>query len=294
MNTAIQVIVDALSVGSLYALTALGIGLIFGIMRLINFAHGEFVTIGAYMLMAIVAQYEPLAIIVSMVLVVILALLSERIAFRPVRHASPTTMLVTSFAVSYFLQYLFVMIYGARPKGFEFLAGLAEPFVIGTIRIPKLNVAIVAVTIVLLAGLALFLTRSRFGVQMRAAALNFRMARLLGVRADRVIAVAFALSGVLAGVTAIFVTVQGGTLSPGMGVQLALVGFVSTIIGGMGSLTGAVLGGYFIGVVTVLLQFGLPLEMRPYREAFVFASVIMVLLARPQGLFRGAEARERV
>ena len=123
MTIAIQIIVDALSVGSLYALTALGIGLIFGIMRLINFAHGEFVTIGAYMLMAIVAQYEPLAIIVSMVLVVVLALLSERIAFRPVRHASPTTMLVTSFAVSYFLQYLFVMIYGARPKGFEFLAG---------------------------------------------------------------------------------------------------------------------------------------------------------------------------
>ena len=196
MTIAIQIIVDALSVGSLYALTALGIGLIFGIMRLINFAHGEFVTIGAYMLMAIVAQYEPLAIIVSMVLVVVLALLSERIAFRPVRHASPTTMLVTSFAVSYFLQYLFVMIYGARPKGFEFLAGLAEPFIIGTIRIPKLNVAIVGVTIVLLAGLALFLTRSRFGVQMRAAALNFRMARLLGVRADRVIAVAFSLSGV--------------------------------------------------------------------------------------------------
>ena len=294
MTTAIQVIVDALSVGSLYALTALGIGLIFGIMRLINFAHGEFVMIGAYMLMAIVAQYEPLAIIVAMVLVVVLALFSERIAFRPVRNASPTTMLVTSFAVSYFLQYLFVMIYGARPKGFEFLAGLAEPFVIGAIRIPKLNVAIVAVTIVLLAGLALFLTRSRFGVQMRAAALNFRMARLLGVRADRVIAVAFALSGILAGVTAIFITVQGGTLSPGMGVQFALIGFVATIIGGMGSLIGAVLGGYFIGVVTVLLQFGLPLEMRPYREAFVFAAVILVLLARPQGLFRGAEARERV
>lgn len=294
MTTAIQVLIDALSVGSLYALTALGIGLIFGIMRLINFAYGEFIMIGAYMLMLTVAQYEPLAILISMIIVIALALFSERIAFRPVRNASPTTMLITGFAVSYFLQYLFVMIMGARPKGFDFLRGLAEPFVIETVRVPKLNAVIVGLTVVLLVALAVFLKKTRFGVQMRAAALNFRMARLLGVRADRVIAVAFAISGFLAGVIGVFMTVQTGTLAPTMGLQLALIGFVATVIGGMGSLVGAVLGGYFVGLVTVLLQFALPLEFRQYREAFVFASVILVLLARPQGLFRGAESRERV
>ncbi len=294
MTTAIQVIVDALSVGSLYALVALGIGLIFGIMRLINFAYGEFIMIGAYMLMLIVAQYVPLAIIVSMAIVIAVSLLSDRIAFKPVRNANPTTMLITSFALSYFLQYLFVMLVGARAKGFTILTELAEPFVIGAVRVPKVNLVIVGLTAVLLIGLALFLRKTRFGVQMRAAALNFRMARLLGVRANRVIAVAFALSGLLAGVVAVLVVVQNGTLAPAMGVQLALIGFVATVIGGMGSLVGAVLGGYFVGIITTLMQLWLPLEMRPFREAFVFAAVIMVLLARPQGLFRGAETRERV
>jgi branched-chain amino acid transport system permease protein len=294
MTTAVQVILDALSVGSLYALVALGIGLIFGIMRLINFAYGEFIMIGAYMLMLVAAQYVPVTIIVSMLIVILVSLLSDRIAFKPVRNANPTTMLVTSFAVSYFLQYLFVMLVGARPKGFTILTELAEPLVIGAVRIPKVNLLIVVLTVFLMLGLALFLRRTRFGIQMRAAALNFRMARLLGVRANRVIAVAFALSGLLAGVVAVFVVVQGGTLAPAMGVQLALIGFVATVIGGMGSLVGAVLGGYFVGVVTTLLQLWLPIELRPYREAFVFASVILVLLARPQGLFRGAESRERV
>ena len=294
MTAFLQVLVDAASQGSLYALSALGIGLIFGIMRLVNFAHGEFIMIGAYMLMLSSAPYAPIAILVTVAAVIVLALLTERIAFRPVRHANPTTLLVTSFAVSFFLQYLFVLVEGARPKGFDFLSGLAEPFVIGAVRIPKLNVVTVAITLVLLAALALFLKKTHFGIQMRAAALNFRMARLLGVKANRIIAVAFAMSGVLAAVVSVLYVAARGELSPVMGLQLALIGFVSTVIGGMGSLVGAVVGGFLVGALTVALQAALPLEMRPFREAFVFAIVIAVLLARPRGLFRGREAKERI
>ena len=294
MSAVFQVIVDAASQGSLYALAALGIGLIFGIMRLVNFAHGEFIMIGAYMLMLSAAPYAPLAILATVAAVILLALLTERIAFRPVRHANPTTLLVTSFAVSFFLQFLFVLLQGARPKGFDFLAGLAEPFEIGEVRIPKLNVVTIGITLVLLAALAFFLKRTHYGIQMRAAALNFRMARLLGVRANRIIAIAFAMSGVLAAVVSVLYVAQRGELSPVMGLQLALIGFVSTVIGGMGSLVGAVVGGFLVGAITVVLQAALPVDLRPFREAFVFAIVIVVLLARPRGLFRGRQARERV
>ena len=294
MTAFLQVLVDAASQGSLYALSALGIGLIFGIMRLVNFAHGEFIMIGAYMLMLSSAPYAPLAALATIAAVVLLALLTERIAFRPVRDANPTTLLVTSFAVSFFLQFLFVLIEGARPKGFDFLSALAEPFVIGEVRIPKLNVVTVGITLVLLVALAFFLKKTHFGIQMRAAALNFRMARLLGVKANRIIAVAFAMSGVLAAVVSVLYVAARGELSPVMGVQLALVGFVSTVIGGMGSLVGAVVGGFLVGALTVALQAALPLDLRPFREAFVFAIVIAVLLARPRGLFSGRGAKERI
>ena len=294
MSQAIQILVDALSVGALYALSALGIGLIFGIMRLINFAHGEFIALGAYLLMVMGGLWVPLAIVLMVAAIAVLAMSTERIAFRPVRNADPATMLVTSFAVSFLLQNLYRLIWGSRPLGFDFLSVLGTPLLIGEVRIPTLQLMTLGVTVLLLVALVLFLTRTHFGIEMRAAAVNFRMSRLLGVRADRVISVAFAMSGVLAAAVAAMHLSQTGSLTPVMGLQHALVGFVSTIVGGMGSLPGAVLGGFFIGIVTVLLQSALPLDLRPYRDAFVFGIVILVLLVRPQGLFLSAQVRERI
>lgn len=294
MIFAAQTLVDAISVGAIFALSALGIGLLFGIMRLINFAQSEFVTVGVYTLMLTAGLWFPLAAVLAVVAVVALALLCERLAFRPVRDADPATLLITSFAVSYLLQYGLVLIFGARPIGVDILPQLGQPVMIGELRIPKLNLVTIGVTAALLGGIALFLRRTTIGVQMRASAVDFRMARLLGVRADRVIAVAFGISGLLAAVVSILFVAQTGTASPTMGLQLALVGFVATVIGGMGSLVGAVLGGLAVGIVTVVLQAILPPELRVFREAFVYGAVIAVLVFRPQGLFRGAAARERV
>lgn len=294
MIFAVQTLIDAISIGALYALSALGIGLLFGIMRLINFAQSEFVTVGVYVLMMTAGVWFPVAAITAIAAVVVLALLVERLAFRPVRDADPATLLITSFAISYLLQYSLVLIFGARPVGFDLLPELGKPFLIGDVRIPRLNVVTIMVTALLLSGIALFLRRTRTGIEMRGAAVDFRMARLLGVKANRVVAVAFALSGGLAAVVAILFVAQTGTASPTMGLQLALVGFVATVIGGMGSLVGAVLGGMAVGFATVLLQAMLPPDMRVFREAFVYAAVIAVLVLRPQGLFRGAAARERV
>ena len=294
MTFALQTILDAASVGSLYALSALGIGLLFGVMRLINFAQAEFVTVGIYVLLLSAPLPLAISVVLACVVVASLALMSERIAFRGVRDADPATLLVTSFALSYFLQNALILIFGARPLGLDVLSGLGAPIVWAGLRISQVNIITIVVTALLLAGTGLLLKQTAIGAQMRAAAADFRMARLLGVRANKVIAIAFAVSGVLAAATSVLFASQTGIVSPTSGLSLAIIGFVATVVGGMGSLTGAVAGGFTVGLLSVVMQSILPDDLRPYRDAFVFALVILILLVRPQGLFRGAGAKERV
>lgn len=294
MMLTLQIIIDALSAGGMFALMALGIGLIFGIMRLINMAHGEFVMIGGYMLFFLVGRPELLMVFIAIAVVIGLALTTERLVFRQLRQVSPATLLVASFTVSFFLQHVMVMAVGSRQKKLNFAYALTEHVAIGGLRIPKLQIVTLIVTFVLLLGLGLFLRRTRFGVQMRAAAEDFAMARLLGVRGNRVIAAAFAISGLLAGFVSLLFVAQTGTLAPWMGIQPALIGFVATVIGGLGSLTGAVLGGFLVGAITVVLQSVLPLELRPFREPIMFSILFLVLLVRPQGLIQVRAAKERV
>jgi branched-chain amino acid transport system permease protein len=280
----IQNAIDALSFGSLYALFALGIALIFGIMGLINFAHGELIMAGAFALVFLGHPGWPLLILGTVAVTVVFALAVERVAFRPVRRADPITLLVTSFAVSYLLQNLAAVTFGSVPKTTNLSTSLAESFSIGGVYIPKLDVVTVVVTLVLLAGLGLFLGRTRVGIQMRAAAEDFRMARVLGVKANRVIATAFALSGLLAAAASILLVAQTGVVTPTIGSSPVLIAFIATVLGGIGSLRGAVLGGFVLGFITVALQAYLPLELRYYRDAFAYGAVIAMLLVRPQGL----------
>ena len=304
LQTIIQNAIDAVSLGSLYALTALGIGLIFGIMRLINFAHGDFIMIGAYALiipsaadlamMFIGAWPAPFLVITVCSILIVFALASERVAFRPLRTADPSILLITSFALSFFFQNLVLMIYSGRPKGIPLWPKLIEPILVGEIRIPQLHVITISVTLGLLVLLVFFLRRTAIGIQMRAASEDFRMARLLGVRANRVIAVAFAISGLLAAVVSLLFVTQTGTLYFKMGVPLVLFAFVATVVGGMGSLSGAVLGGFLVGIASVLFQSILPAEMRFNRDAWVFGLILLILLLRPSGLVAVKAAQERV
>lgn len=294
MQFALQNAVDAISLGSLYALFALGIALIFGIMQLVNFAHGELIMVGGYALFFLGHPPWPLLIAGVLAVVIAFALVMERVAFRPVRGANPATLLVTSFAVSFFLQNLAILIFSSRPKGVALSPIFTEFFSVGGLRIAKLNVLIVLVTILLLTGLAAFLKKTPLGVQMRAAAEDFGMARMLGVRANTVIATAFAISGLLAGAAALLLEAQTATLTPTMGLNPVIIAFVATVIGGMASLPGAVLGGFTLGCLTVALQAALPLEFRAYRDAFAFGAVIAILVFRPQGLIVARTARTRV
>ncbi len=304
MMNLLQALVDAAALGSLYALVALAIGFVFGIMRLINFAQGDYITVGAYSLVVPTASVAPpllfgalpapLMIAAVVATVVILALATERLAFRPLRQTSPATLLVSSFAVSYFLQHLIMLVHTGRPKSIDIASGLGRAVDIGGLRVPGTQLLTMATAAVLLTALVLFLKRSALGMQMRAAAENFQVARLLGVPANRVIALAFAISGILSASVSLLLVVQTGTLDLRMGTMPVIYAFFATVIGGMGSLPGAALGGFLVGATSVLLQTYLPPDLRPFRDAGVFALVILILLWRPAGLIATSANRERV
>ena len=294
IEQAIQTLVDVVSVGGLYALTALGIGLIFGVMRLINFAHSQLITVAGYAILLFFTQSAALAIVSALVAAVLLALLTERVAFRPLRGADPATLLIASFAASFFIEKVMVMLVGSRPKGVDFLPLLSGQVAIAGVRLQLLQLANILVSLVLLVATTWFLKSTRLGLEMRAAAENFRMAEVLGVRANRVIATAFAISGLLAAAVACLFVAQTGLVQPRMGLQLVIIAFVGTVIGGLGSLPGAAFGGFLVGAATILLQALLPPELRVFREAFLFIAVAVVLLFRPQGIIPARGLRERV
>lgn len=279
-----QTVVNALSLGSLYALFALGIAVIFGVMNLVNFAQGAFITLAA--MTAVLLDGRPVVLVTAATLLVpvLVALATERLGFRSIRDADPATLLITSFAIGYMLQNIALLVMGSLPQGVDVLSGLSAAVDVGSTSVTVLSLVTIVVTLGLLGGLALLLNRTAVGVRMRAAAEDFQMARMLGVRADRVIALAFAVSGVLAGVAALLLLGQTGVFTVEMGIMPVLIGFVASVLGGNGSLAGAVLGGYLIGAGSVLLQVALPPAWLPYRDALLFTAVLVVMVVRPQGL----------
>lgn len=309
MSYLLQTVVDALSLGSLYALAALGIGLLFGILRLVNFAHGDLIALCAYALILpvsgeggtqpmLAALPVPLLVVAVMLVGALAANAADLAVFRPLRRASVPTLMIASFAIGYVLQNALLGLYGARPKNFDLWSALNRQIVLpwgaDGVHVPLVQLVTIAATGAVMVALVLFLQRTRYGVQMRAAAEDFRMAGYLGVRAHLVVGMAFALSGALAGIVSLLYVSQTGALSRTMGVPLMLYAFIATVVGGMGSLAGAVLGGFLLGAVAVLLQALLPPDLRPFRDAFVFAVVLAMLLLRPGGLVRNPALAERV
>jgi branched-chain amino acid transport system permease protein len=294
VSTVVQHVVDASALGSFYALFALGIALIFGIMRLVNFAHGELIMVGSYAVYLTQSLWWPLIVLSAVAASIAMALITERVAFRPVRGASPATLLITSFAVSYLLQSGARLVFTSLPKSADINPLLRESFVVGGVFVSWLTVITLAVTALLLLALGVFLRTTAMGTQMRAAAEDFDAARLCAVDANRVVAVAFALSGLLAGAAALLLVGQTGSLFPTMGLEPVLFGFTAAVIGGMGSLAGAVLGGYLLGAGSTALTITLPTSVAPFRDALLFVFVLAVLTLRPEGVLRARGAVSRV
>ncbi|WP_433153132.1 branched-chain amino acid ABC transporter permease [Actinomadura nitritigenes] len=284
MSTVAQNLINALSLGSLYALIALGVALLFSIMGLINFAHGELIMIGGYALLWFAGLPFPVTAVLVVAVVIGCALAMERVAFRSVRGATGETLLMTSFALSLFVQGGALLFEGADPKSVDVLGTLGASVEVAGVSVGKLDIAIIGVTAALLLGLAWFLRATSLGVQMRAAAEDFGMARALGVRANLVVAAAFGLSGAFAAIAAIFLVASTGALTPAMGLKPVLVGFVAIVLGGLGRLWAAALGAYVLALLSVMLQAYLPDGVAPYRDALVYFGIVVILMFRPHGI----------
>jgi branched-chain amino acid transport system permease protein len=282
-----QTLADAVALGGIYALMAIGIGLVFGVLRLVNFAYGQLVMAGAFAL-ALGSQWNwPtwLSIVLCFAVVLALSLLLDRLVFRPLRTQSPAVMLVATFAVAFLLQNIAQVWFGSLGKIATSLAPLNQPWVIFGVDIRKISIVAIVVTIVCLGLLQLLLTRTSVGLHMRAASQDFETSRLLGVRANRVIAFAVLVSGALAAVVAVMLTVQNPLVTPDFALQDTIVVLAGVVLGGLNRPIPATLGGFSIGFAIGLLGGALPTTQSQYLPSFIFAAVIIVLLVRPDGLF---------
>jgi branched-chain amino acid transport system permease protein len=293
-----QTLADAVGLGAVYALMAVGIGLVFGVLRLVNFAYGQLVMVGAYTL-AFTSGWPVAASIGACVAVVVaLSLLMDRAVFRPLRTQSPAVMLVTTFAIAFLLQAIALLVDVRDDTIGEpavSLAPLNRAVTVAGVDVRKITIVAVLVAAGALALLALLLARTTIGLHMRAAAADFRTARLLGVRANRVIGFAVLLSGLLAATVAVILTVQLPLVTPDFALRDTIVVLVGVVVGGIDRLWTATLGGFFIGFATGVINGALPTDKTVFLPSAVFALVILVLLLRPAGLFAwGRTATERV
>jgi branched-chain amino acid transport system permease protein len=289
-----QYATDSIYYGSFFALISLSLSLLFGVMGLMNFAYGELIMAGAYV-MFYTRSWGWLGMIVMTILVVtVLSLLMELIAFRPLRRAEPVVLLITSFAVAYGLEALGWMTVGTGPqKGFEPYPWLTTQFNVGGVLLSKLEIITWIVTALLLLGMVVLIKRTSLGIQLRASTEDFRMAQLVGVRANWVISAAFGITGLLGAAVALLFTFRSGAIAPDIGQGPLLIAFVGGVIGGLGSLVGAALGGFILGVVLNVLQATLPLSINNHFQLFAFAGVIAILVLQPNGLIalRGTSVR---
>ena len=295
-----QVQVDAIGIGAIYALMAVGIGLVFGVLRLVNFAYGQLVMAGAFALAFASDRDWPVwaGIVLCFAVVIALTMAMERVVFRPLRTQSAATMLVATFAVAFLLQAIALVIDQRDDTLGEPAASLARlnlPWVIFGTDVRKITVVAIVTAVVCLLALVLFLGRTTVGLQMRAAAMEFQTARLLGVRANRVSGAAVCLAGVLAAIVAVMLTVQQPLVTSTFALRETIVVLAGVVVGGMNRLLSATLGGFAIGYASGLLGGALPTEQSQYLPSFLFGLVILTLLVRPAGLFtRGGGPVERV
>lgn len=280
-----QVIVDGLALGAIYALVAIGLSLVFGVLRLINFAQGELITAGAYSLHLTSNLPVVASVLICFAVCIGLSVVLERIAFRPLRGAAPVTTLVTTFAVAFALEAVWLIAFGTQGKAADVLSSLNTVAIRGSVNLRWVTIAEIGAGIVLLGGTALILNRTNIGLQMRAAATDFRAARLLGVRTNLVISFAFVLAGVMAAVVALLFTVQQPSVTTTFGLNITIIALVGAVVGGIDRLWSATAGGFAIGFATSLLDDVLPASQLKFVTVWVFVLVIVLLLARPGGLF---------
>jgi branched-chain amino acid transport system permease protein len=299
VDTFLQQLINGLSLGAVYALIALGYTMVYGVLRLINFAHGDVYMLGAfagyYMANAFELDAHPSiagAIAVTMGAMAMCALIGiviERFAYRPVRHHSRLTALITAIGVSLLLEYGGQVVFGATPRFFPQMIR-SEIYSLGGVQITNQNLLIIIVAVVLMFGLEFIVHRTRIGKAMRATSFNLPVARLMGINTDYVIAFTFALGSALAAVGGVMVALAIPRIDPLMGLMTGLKAFVAAVLGGIGNISGAMIGGVLIGLMETWLS---ATAYSTYRDAVALMVLIVILLLRPAGIM-GSAATEKV
>jgi len=288
----IEQLINGLRTGSIYALIALGYSMVYGIAKMINFAHGDIIMVGAYVLYVLVVLLNMpiiVAVLFTIVLCALLGVTIERIAYKPLRKAPPLAVLITAIGVSFFLQNAALLIFSANPKPFESIVKV-ETLKIGSVSIAGITIVTLVVTLVTMILLTLFINKTKAGSAMRAVSEDKGAAQLMGINVNRTISLTFAIGSALAAIAGILFLSQYQSLKPTMGALPGIKAFVAAVLGGIGSVPGAMLGGILLGLIESISKAYISSELS---DAIVFGVLILVLLLKPSGLL-GKKRIEKV
>lgn len=287
-----QQLINGVSLGSIYALIALGYTMVYGIIRLINFAHGDIYMLGAYVgffaTTVLKLSFLP-ALIMAMVVAAVVGVVIERLAYKPLRNAPKIAVLITAIGVSLFLEYGGMLLVTPQPRTFPEVF-TAQIYKIGGVVINSQQIVILVVSLVLMVLLTYIVQRTKTGKAMRAVSFDTDAARLMGIDVDRIISITFAIGSGLAAAAGVLVGVYYNSIDPLMGIMPGLKAFVAAVLGGIGIIPGAMLGGLILGVIEALVS---GFVSSTFRDAAAFAILIIILLFRPSGLL-GKNVREKV
>ena len=295
LDTLLQQLANGISVGSLYALIAIGYTMVYGILRLINFAHGDVFMMAIYIgFFAIMTFGMPwyIAFVVTIVLTSLLGVTLEQLAYKPIREAPKITILISAIGASFLLENIAIVLFGGRPKTFPQIEFFTQMLTFGNIKIQVLTFFIPVVTFVFLIGLLYLINHTKAGMAMRAVSKDQETARLMGVDVNRTITITFAIGSALAAVGGIMWGLKYPSILPLMGIMPGLKCFIAAVIGGIGNIKGAVYGGFILGIGEVMIVAALP-KLTGYRDAFAFIMLILILLFKPTGL-AGEKLSEKV
>lgn len=293
MELLIQQLVNGLAVGSIYALIALGYTMVYGTIKLINFAHGDVYMMGAfigYFAVMVLKLNVFLALLVAMVACAILGVVIERVAYKPLRKSTRVAALITAIGVSYLLENAMSYFFGAESRPFPSDFGTETFTLFGDVSVNGKQILIFGITVLLMALLQFIVRYTKMGKAMRSVAVDEQAAQLMGIDVDGVISFTFALGSALAGIAGVLVGVYYNTISTTMGITVGLKAFVAAVLGGIGSIPGAMVGGYLIGLLETMVSF---FGYSPYRDGVVYFLLFIILIVLPAGLF-GKNVREKV
>ena len=293
MTNLIQTLISGLSLGSIYALIALGYTMVYGIAKMLNFAHGDVIMVGAYSGIVAVAQMglSPwVTVIVSIAVCAVLGVVIEFCAYKPLRQAAPLSVLITAIGVSYFLQNSALLIWKAAAKTYPPVVAGAVQLFNGQLTISYISLLTIAACVVIMLALTTFVSKSKMGKAMRAVSEDTGAAQLMGINVNRTISFTFALGSALAGIASVLYCAAYPQATPTMGSMLGLKAFVAAVLGGIGSIPGAMVGGLAIGLAEAMVS---AVGLSVWKDGIVFAILIVVLLVKPTGIM-GHEIQEKV